>query len=382
MKKQNKVKSKDKKSNSKTKTKKSTVNSISKKKKTAIKNKNNSKKVTKRTSNNRITKTGKVEKKKINSKKNIKSKKRIVKRKTPRKTNDVIRINYEEPTFSILEEQVVDNKQNKEKSSSEFTLIGIVVCLGFLLAVSIFMLFRSNAGLLNLGSSVEDEIIRELPKEADPIYKDTWQEFHSKAFVPDDYIGQIIFESEIINEPVLQGDTNETYIRRNYETYKYEICGPVFMDYICDVNTDQNLILYGHNRSTSIDPEHVMMFSPLHVLEKEENYDANKLIYMAYEDRLDIYLVACVYRVKVVEKEDGNQYLVKGEPLYYLNNYSPDQFDTYYRTIKQKQLYDTGVELVNTDKLLTLQTCYENSIDKLIVLAKRIGTVNYKETNN
>lgn len=306
--------------------------------------------------------------KKANTKKAVK--------KITKKINKPIEPVFETINYNDLniEKPVLEKKTTKKES----ILIGIIVVLAVLLFVCVFLLFRSNVSLLDFDSTVEKEAIRALPKEADPIYKETWQEYHNKAFVPDDYVGQIIFESEIINEPVLQGDTNETYVRRNYETYKYEVCGPVFMDYICDVNTDQNLILYGHNRSTPVDPEHVMMFSPLHVLEKEENYDENKLIYMAYEDRLDIYLVASVYRVKVVEKEDGNQYLVKGEPLYYLNNYSPDQFDTYYKTIKQKQMYDTGVELVNTDKLLTLQTCYEDSLDKMIVLAKKIGSIGYK----
>lgn len=346
--------------------------------------KDTEKQVTKSTSKKTTKKPVKKETEKV-VKKKVTNKTTDIKRKVKRKTstkkiNDVVEINYEKPDYNVLEETTVNSKSVDKKVNKEPILIGIIIALALLLAFSIFMLFRSKVDLFDFGSNVEDEVIRKLPKEADPIYKETWQEYHNKAFVPDDYVGQIIFESEIINEPVLQGDTNETYVRRNYETYKYEVCGPVFMDYICDVNTDQNLILYGHNRSTPVDPEHVMMFSPLHVLEKEENYDENKLIYMAYEDRLDIYLVASVYRVKVVEKEDGNQYLVKGEPLYYLNNYSPDQFDTYYKTIKQKQMYDTGVELVNTDKLLTLQTCYEDSLDKFIVLAKRIETINYKES--
>ena len=223
----------------------------------------------------------------------------------------------------------------------------------------------------------EKETIRKLPKVADPSFKQAYQENYDKAYVKGDFVGQIIFESGIINEPVLQGDTNETYLRRNFETYKYEVCGPVFMDYICDKDIDQNLILYGHNRSTSVDPEHIMMFTPLHVLEKQENYEANKVIYLALEDRVDVYLVASVYPVKVVEKEDGNQYLVKGEPKYYLNNYNVEDFKTYYEGVKQKQLYETGVKLVNTDKLLTLQTCYEGKVDKLIILAKKISSIPY-----
>ena len=252
----------------------------------------------------------------------------------------------------------------------------LILCLG----IVGFLYFKGGLNF-SIGSinSPEREVMRNLPEEADPTFEETYKEFYEKAFVKDDYVGQIIFESGIINEPVLQGDTNETYLRRNYETYKYEVCGPVFMDYICDRESDQNLILYGHNRSTGVDPEHIMMFSPLHVLEKQENYDENKLIYLALADRVDVYLVAAVYPVKVVEKEDGNQYLVKGEPKYYLDNYGVEEFELYYEGVKQRQLYETGVKLVNTDELLTLQTCYEGKLDKLIILAKKIDSMEYKK---
>lgn len=328
-------------------------------------------------------KTKKVTKKANSSTKTVKKTKKPIKKVSTKKTVKKVSKRVNKPvepiteiiSYNNIEESPIENKITRRES----ILIGIIAFLTVLLLVCVFLLFRSNASLLDFGSNVEKETIRALPKEADPIYKETWKEYHNKAFVPDDYVGQIIFESGIINEPVLQGSTNETYIRRNYETYNYEVCGPVFMDYICEINNDQNLILYGHNRSTSVDPEHIMMFTPLHVLEDEANYNENKLIYMAYENKLDIYLVASVYPVKIVEKDDGNQYLVQGEPLYYLDNYSPEQFDTYYKTIKQKQFYDTGVELVNTDELLTLQTCYEDKLDKLIVLAKKISSIGYKE---
>ena len=264
-------------------------------------------------------------------------------------------------------------------SSGRFKLLIVVNLVLIIALVTVGLLYFRGDEKKHYSNYIEREVLSKLPEEADTTYQDLYNEFYEKAYVKDDYIGQIVFESGIINEPVMQGDTNETYLRRNFETYKYEICGPVFMDYICDVETDQNLILYGHNRSTGVDPEHVMMFSPLHVLEKEENYEANKIIYMVYADRVDVYLVASVYPIKVVEKEDGNQYLVKGEPLYYLNNYGVEEFETYIEGVKMKQLYDTGIKLVNTDKLLTLQTCYEDKLDKLIILAKRIETLYYKK---
>lgn len=258
-------------------------------------------------------------------------------------------------------------------------IIGVLAILMFILSIRLIKIdslnTTSNSDVGNIEHAVEKD--KDIKRIADPSFLEEWNTNHDKTFVKDDYVGQIIFESKLINEPVVQGETNDTYLRRNYETYKYEILGPVFVDSECNIGEDQNLILYGHNMTTEGDPEHVMRFSPLHRFEEQTNYEENKIIYIAYQDRVDEYVVASVYPISIIVKEDGAQYLKNGEPKYYLTNYSDSQFSEYKEAIKEKQLYNTGVELENGDKLLTLQTCYEYSNDKLIVLAKYIDSLEY-----
>ena len=102
------------------------------------------------------------------------------------------------------------------------------------------------------------------------------------------------------------------------------------------------------------------------------------MIYLVYEDRVDAYLVASLYKIKVEQEEDGTQYLAEGEPKYYTNNFTKEEMKEYIDLVHQRELYDTGVEIDTNDKLLTLQTCYEKQLDKLIIIAKKIDTLSYK----
>lgn len=355
----------------KVKTKRTATKSKAGKKTSSTKKPANKKKVVRKgTGAKTKKKANKVKTSKQKTTKSSVRKKQIVKEPIVNSYSD-FKYDVENP-FNTKDEQINDSFKDRQLKLSmivNVVLVSCVIILGFL---------YFKGGIFTSTSRTERKVLSKLPEYAESTYLDTYKEFYKRAFVKNDYVGQIIFESGIINEPVMQGDTNETYLRRNFETYKYEVCGPVFADYICDVESDQNIILYGHNRSTGVDPEHIMMFSPLHVLENQENYDENKLIYMVYGDRVDVYLVASVYPIKVIEKEDGNQYLLKGEPLYYLDNYGVEEFKTYIEGVKARQLYETGVEITNSDKLLTLQTCYEDKLDKLIILAKKVKSLEYK----
>lgn len=278
---------------------------------------------------------------------------------------------------SINDEKSYEHKYvvlNKDKLLAASVIINIVLII-CLIVLSILSM-SNNGSKTNDSLTLYDSV--EVPRNADPSLKKIWEKYHEKAFVKEDYVGQIIFESGIINEPFFQTKDNETYLNKDYETFKYTICGPVFADAYCDLESDNNLILYGHNRSTFADPEQKTLFTPLHILEDSNNYKDNRIIYLVYEDRVDAYLVASLYNIKVEQDEDGSQYLTEGEPKYYENNFDKEEMEEYLNLVRQRELYDTGVEIDASDKLLTLQTCYEKQLDKLIVLAKKIDTLSYK----
>lgn len=277
------------------------------------------------------------------------------------------------------EDDVSNTKKRKHKKSSYrfkfYITIGIIVILGFGLLLALASNYDKKVAM-NKKPEKHEQVIEN--QSAYERLKNTYREYRDRAYVKEDYVGQIIFESGLLNEPVVQGETNDTYIQRNFETYEYEICGPVFLDSACNRNKSKNLILYGHNRNSHVDPDHIMKFSPLHTLESKEEYSNNEYVDFVRSDRVDIYDIAAVYRVKCTEKEDGNQYLLKGEPVYYQPDYSEEEFKEYKKAIESRMMYETGVSIDYTDEILTLQTCYEGSVDKLIVVAVKVDSYIFK----
>ena len=289
----------------------------------------------------------------------------------------------------------IENINNKkdEKSTFDRRRLFHILYYVFLFTIASFLVISTFAYIVNNyyndeieELAIEEKVIKDISfeeKETVVIdnnidFKSLWIENHDLAFNKDDYVCQIVFESGIINQPVVQGPDNNYYLRRDFRTNEYTMEGPIFVECNCNVDFDSNITLFGHNAPLSQDPNREVLFSSLHLLEEKNNYESNKTIYLAYKDRVDTYVITNVYEAKIYE-DGGNQYLVDGEPLYYLNNYSIEEFETYYDAAKQRTIYETGETLSHDDSLLTLQTCYEDRINKLIVLAKKIDSKQYSE---
>lgn len=271
----------------------------------------------------------------------------------------------------------IDNTVKEKKRKKLITIV--VIC--FLVFVIVGAIGFSVYNYLNNGDQLigSDNEVIETPEYAPSEYHDIWLESYNRAYNREDFICQILFDSGIINEPVVQSIDNNYYLRRDFETNEYRVDGPVYVDYECKVGFDNNTVLYGHNLPKSMDPEQITLFTPLHLLEKKKEYQNNKLIHLIFDDRVEEYVVSDVYRIEIIDNGSGVQYLKPGEPLYYYNNYSEEEFNEYMALVKERELYDTGITLDSVDKLLTMQTCYEDTPNKLIVIAKLVKTLYYEQ---
>ena len=176
--------------------------------------------------------------------------------------------------------------------------------------------------------------------------------------------------------------TNGYYLRRNINKLD-SIQGTIYLD---DRNTidDQNLIIYGHftepgfTNYEGYDPNIRPMFTNLDLLLDKDNYDSNKVVYLFLKDEVRVYEVASVYLCPLYKDEtDAYVYTYDGYE-YYITNYTDDEFLKYKETVLASQRYSTDIELSNTDKYLTLQTCVENRPDlREIVLCKEISISKY-----
>ena len=196
-----------------------------------------------------------------------------------------------------------------------------------------------------------------------------WKE--NKA-INDDYRFDIVFDSGIIDLPVVQGDTNEKYERTDWGTMSHDEEGSIFMDYECTINSS-NITLYGHYVYPSIDPEQTHKFSPLTLLLDEENYKDNSTLKLVLEDEIRYYQIAYVFYCPLNYSIEG-YYYVDDNAQYYIPEYTEDYFNTYKSYVEEKKLYDTGVNVNYGDKTLTLQTCVRNKDNqRQIVICKEIS---------
>lgn len=285
--------------------------------------------------------------------------------------------------------------------------IAIIIISFLLVAFSLFayFLYTEKIEIFNKEETIVEEEIVEIDNEK-LAKKQLWNENKN---INSDYIGEIYFESDLINKSFVQAkdvydsngnmyhfynedgtlvndvtnyNGNDVYIWTNWKdmSYDYNILGgSVFMDYRNEIN-DQNIIIYGHHFSESggNDPERIKAFTPLEKLFEEENYKQNSRINILLENEIREYELFAVYKFDV-DDDFCNENL-----QYYRTEYNYDEFNdivdsNYYQnyidSVNKVKLYDTDISLDTTDKTLTLQTCisgYAGSIYEICV---------FKQTN-
>lgn len=265
----------------------------------------------------------------------------------------------------------------------------IILVILFLLAIASIVFVLND----DLRGSVDNIIDNVIPKpqskydveELEKMWKDNKK-------INKDYVGQIIFDSGLINLPFVQGYTNSTYITTDWITGQYNIEGSVFMDYLCEKD-DQNITIYGHYVYSQYDPEGTHMFTPLAKLIDKENYNENKHVILVLEDGIREFDVAAVYYCQLSANDQGEYVYADNDLQYYWRNIdgdiefnydnlniNEDYFNNYKSTIQNKQFYPTGVSYSKKDKFLTLQTCVENRDDlREIVLLKEVKNYKYED---
>ena len=182
-----------------------------------------------------------------------------------------------------------------------------------------------------------------------------------------DIIGWITVDGTKIDYPVMQTQSDpEFYLRRSYEK-KYSISGVPFLDAYSDVfKPTLNWLIYGHNMKDGT------MFHDLLDYAEEDFYKAHKTIrfdtiYKGGGGRYKV--VAAFYSQIYPENKNVFKYYT------YADLNSDREYKEYIEGVKKLSEYDTGVDAVPGDQLITLSTCSYHVPDKLgrfAVVAKKI----------
>lgn len=143
-----------------------------------------------------------------------------------------------------------------------------------------------------------------------------------------------------ISYPVMQSEDNDYYLRRLFNK-THNILGSIFIDYKCNADlTDENTLIYGHNTKNG------SMFGGLKKWEDKKEYDDNPYFYIYTPDGMvHIYQVCAM----AVTDDEADNYTIEFE--------NSDDFSSWEKEIQENSLYDTGVELDENSRIVTLSTC-------------------------
>jgi len=173
-----------------------------------------------------------------------------------------------------------------------------------------------------------------------------------------DTVGWITVKNTNVNYPVVQSKDNEYYLNHDFNL-EINLAGWIYVDYrnnIKDLN--QNTIIYGHNvKNTNF------LFSTLTKTLEESWYKNkdNRIITFNTLYENNSYEIFSIYTIP-----ETNEYLITDFS-------SPTSFIKYIQKAKDRSIYNFGIEVKETDKIITLSTCYGGTSDyRIVIHAKKI----------
>ena len=304
---------------------------------------------------------------------------------------------------------IVDLKNDKQSSNDSINKIRkneiVTIFVILFIVLSFFVIERFVINNSDNNISVDEEIIETIP---DKVYmptelKDEWLK---NKMLNDDYVGNIVFDSGLIDIPVVQATDvydsngnpyvfytedgllandlseftgNDVYIWTNWRTGEYDYNGDggaAFMDFRSNLS-DQNIIIYGHHFARDYDPNGNKIFTPLDLLLSEENYDKNKSLKLILNDEIREYVVTNVFMVDVDDENDINV-LRKNMNEDFSGNPDPDFFNSFIEYMNKKTNYDISENLSNNDRILTLITCIQHQPQyREVIVCKEMNTTIY-----
>ncbi len=269
--------------------------------------------------------------------------------------------NKEETSVSSRSGNIEENtKKTKKKSSVADKIISVVILL------------VCTAGLIYSGSKLYKWVLNNINSNK------VATEINSLAGVPDipenenpgaefgidfpallaynpDVVGWIRIPGTSINYSLLQGETNNTYLRHSID-HTYNDFGWPFMDYKNTPDfTDRNTVLYGHNIVSGL------MFADLvHIYTGVLGTDVE----------IDIYRPD----YKLLKYKVFSAYIIDPTQDYLKTTFESDElYGTFLSTMQSRSALNFNQQVGVDDKVLTLQTCTSDVKQRVIIHAKLVS---------
>lgn len=169
-------------------------------------------------------------------------------------------------------------------------------------------------------------------------------------------IGWMIVKNTNVNYPVVQTTNNDYYLKHAFDKSSNS-AGWVYADFRNDFNNlSKNTVIYAHGRK-----DKVMFGSLTNTLDSKwyQNKD-NQIIQFSTLKFNTMWQIISIYKIQA-------------ESYYITTDFSSDEsYENFIKTMKDRSIYDFGIDVTKDDKLLTLSTCYNDNGIRLVVQAKLV----------
>ena len=201
-------------------------------------------------------------------------------------------------------------------------------------------------------------------KEEKQIVDNKQQEIKSEEITTTPVVNQenkdqkftLSINSLITKEPVMQTTDNEFYMNHNNKKEEF-IGGSLFVDYRVNLNSTRKIIIYGHSSSTVDIP-----FTKLLGYKKQSFLISHPNIELTYKDKKEIYQIFTIM-------------LLKEDYFYTRLALDDEKFIKHLEELKKKSIYDTGINIENTNKILILQTCSQDEDGQYLVIGAKLKEI-------
>ena len=240
----------------------------------------------------------------------------------------------------------------KKKSKIVVTFIQIVLIAVIIFSgIKIIEWIKSNKKNKDIMSEIKENVV--INNEMDSNNEEYKIDFAKLKQKNSDAIAWIKVNGTDIDFPVVKGTDNSYYLTHNFDKEKNK-AEWIFADYRNKFDgTDKNIIIYGHNMKNG------SMFASLKDVIKEEwyNNENNKYIALITENENCKYQVFSVYQIETEED-------------YLQTNIS--NFKEFVEKIKGRSKKKFNVDIKETDSILTLSTCADNTKYRVVLHAVKI----------
>lgn len=233
----------------------------------------------------------------------------------------------------------------------------LIIVLVIVIITSIVLLISKKKEEKETFTEVKESTIPYVEEEKEEISIEEEIKELKNSYNNNDIIGIISIKGGDLNTPVVQTKDNQYYLKYSL-TKKRSIIGAVFMDYRVNSNSKQ-INIYGHN-STKYKPP----FQKLEKYLEKSYYKDHNILELKVNNEKKSYEIFSIVIADKVGTEEHMNIKYKTDKEYY----------NHFKRLKNRSLYDTGVNIEESDNVLVLQTCiygkYKGKL--LVIVAKEI----------